>query len=367
MGALTTLSRAILGFGGRDLRDERLVRAVYAFRATFYLLAWGTTSGLIILLNDAVLNKYDFPYPIAVSATGPLVSWIIAAVLVVTNRVKLEKTLTIREWLLTVFPIGFFTAVTYAAGNQLYLYLSVSFIQMMKSLSPCVVFAMLVMAKLDTPTKPKVVSVAMMTVGMGVACATEETFTALGMTLMIIGEGAESMRMVLFQNFLDNRGFGLLEGLFYTCPANLFFLAIGVAIFEEREISLRGDLEIVRQNPWPFIAVSVLGFLVLITTLGVIKTCGSLTFKAAGQLRNIAIILIGVIFMGEKTTFLQLFGYGVNVLGFAYYQMTKADEDVRKLAEAEGGTGDESEQKLLDSPRSSVSNGSDGATEFHKL
>jgi hypothetical protein len=25
-----------------------------------------------------------------------------------------------------------------------------------------------------------------------------------------------------------------IEGLFYTCPANFFFLCIGIAIFEER-------------------------------------------------------------------------------------------------------------------------------------
>lgn len=352
MPRFSDVAREILRLNAREAVPEDVARAVYVLRASFFLLAWGVSSGLLILLNDAVLNKYDFPYPIAVSATGPLMSWIIAALLILTNSVKLERTLTLREWLLTVFPIGFFTAITYAAGNQLYLYLSVSFIQMMKSLSPCVVFFMLVIARLDKPTKAKVIAVSMMTVGMAVACATEETFTVIGLALMIVGEGAEAMRMVLFQNFLDNRGFGLLEGLFYTCPANLFFLAIGVAIFEEREIALRGDLAIVRANPWPFIAVSLLGFLVLVTTLGVIKTCGSLTFKAAGQLRNIAIILIGVVFMGEKTTLLQLSGYAMNVCGFAYYQKHKADEDVEKLSARDD------EQKLLDSPRSSRSNGS---------
>ena len=161
--------------------------------------------------------------------------------------------------------------------------------------------------------------------------------------------------MVLFQYFMGNRGFGLLEGLFYTCPANFFFLSIGVAVFEQREITLRGDLRIVRENPMPFIAVSVLGFIVMVTTLGVIKTCGSLTFKAAGQVRNVAIIMLSVIFMGEKTTVLQLVGYAMNVMGFAYYQKYKTDEDVGKLTDASDD--DVAAEKLLDSPRSG-SNGS---------
>jgi len=214
-----------------------------------------------------------------------------------------------------------------------------------------VVFFMLVVVGLDTATKEKVIAVGTMTVGMAVACATEETFTLLGLSLMIIGEGAEAMRMVLFQHFMGNRGFGLLEGLFYTCPANFFFLSVGVAIFEQREITLRGDLAIVRANPWPFVAVSVLGFLVMVTTLGVIKTCGSLTFKAAGQVRNVAIIMFSVVFMGEKTTPVQLVGYAMNVLGFAYYQKYKTDEDVSKITASSDG--EVEREKLLDSPRSS--------------
>ena len=355
MSAMRALVSDALGRSSKATRSAELARAVYTLKATLYLLTWGASSGLIILVNDAVLNAYDFPYPIAVSATGPLVSWMLAAVMVMTGTVRLERVMTVREWLLTVFPIGFFTAVTFAAGNQLYLYLSVSFIQMMKSLSPCVVFFMLALAGLDTVTREKVILVATMTLGMSVACATEETFTILGLALMIIGEGAEAMRMVLFQHFMSNRGFGLLEGLFYTCPANFFFLSIGVAVFEQREITLRGDLRIVRENPMPFIAVSVLGFIVMVTTLGVIKTCGSLTFKAAGQVRNVAIIMLSVIFMGEKTTVLQLVGYAMNVMGFAYYQKYKTDEDVGKLTDASDD--DVAAEKLLDSPRSG-SNGS---------
>ena len=180
MSAMRALVSDALGRSSKTTRSVELARAVYTLKATLYLLTWGASSGLIILVNDAVLNKYDFPYPIAVSATGPLVSWMLAALMVMTGAVRLERVMTVREWLLTVFPIGFFTAVTFAAGNQLYLYLSVSFIQMMKSLSPCVVFFMLALAGLDTVTREKVISVATMTLGMSVACATEETFTVLG-------------------------------------------------------------------------------------------------------------------------------------------------------------------------------------------
>ena len=89
----------------------------YYLKATLYLISWGIFSGLIILLNNWIMNFDGFPYPITLSATGPLVSWCIAAFLVIIGHSKLERRVTASEWFTSVFPIGFFTAVTYAAGN----------------------------------------------------------------------------------------------------------------------------------------------------------------------------------------------------------------------------------------------------------
>ena len=81
-------------------------------------------------------------------------------------------------------------------------------------------------------------------------------------------------------------------------------------------------------NPVPLLLVSSLGFGVILTTLGVIQTCGSLTFKAAGQVRNIAIILVSIAMFGDRVTYQQAFGYAINLVGFAVYQVVKTREDL---------------------------------------
>ena len=63
------------------------------------------------------------------------------------------------------------------------------------------------------------------------------------------------------------------------------------------------------------------GFLVILTTLGVIQTCGSLTFKAAGQVRNIGIIVISILAFGDKVTVQQAIGYAINLVGGALYTL----------------------------------------------
>lgn len=309
--------------------------ASFAYHAKMvtYLLAWSLVSGLIIILNNWVMHYDGFPFPIALSATGPLFSWVVSAVLVASGHTRLERHMTFKTWMKQVFPIGFFTAVTYATGNELYLYMSVSFIQMMKSMSPIVVLFLLVAFKLDVLTTPKLVGVATMSAGMLVACHAEPSFSVFGLALMVVGEAAEAMRMVFFQQLLGVAQFGLIEGLFYTCPANFFFLCVGVAVFEEGEIKKPENYERVLRNPGPYLCISALGFLVILTTLGVIQTCGSLTFKAAGQVRNIGIIVVSMAVFGDRVTVTQAVGYAINVVGFCVYQVVKTREDLHNLRE----------------------------------
>ena len=320
--------RASVRKHGNDAEEATFV---YYAKMFTYLIAWSTVSGLLVILNNWIMHYDGFPFPITLSASGPLFSWFMAAILVLSGHTKLERRITFRIWLRNIFPIGFFTAVTYATGNELYMFLSVSFIQMMKSLSPIVVLFLLVMFRLDVLTMPKLAGVMLMTFGMIIACYAEPTFNAWGVILMFVGEAAEAMRMVFFQHLLGAQKFGLIEGLFYTCPANFFFLCIGIALFEEESLTKPEHYSRVSNNPVPYFLVSSLGFGVILTTLGVIQTCGSLTFKAAGQVRNIAIIVVSIAMFGDRVTYQQAIGYAINLVGFAVYQVVKTREDLASL------------------------------------
>ena len=147
--------------------------------------------------------------------------------------------------------------------------------------------------------------------------------------------------MVFFQHLLGQQQFGLIEGLFYTCPANFFFLCIGIAVFEEKSLTEPENYGRVVNNPLPYVVVSCMGFGVILTTLGVIQTCGSLTFKAAGQVRNVGIVFVSIVMFGDVVTAQQACGYAINLIGFFMYQYVKSREDLAALeakrVEAMGG------------------------------
>jgi hypothetical protein len=62
-----------------------------------------------------------------------------------SGMISLEKhkDITLKSWLTNVLPIGFFTGVTLACGNMAYFYLSLSFLQMAKAISPVCLFFIL--------------------------------------------------------------------------------------------------------------------------------------------------------------------------------------------------------------------------------
>lgn len=81
--------------------------------------------------------------------TSGLFSYIICHV---TKTVEAKAVITASYWVKRIMPVGLFMASTLWAGNLVYLYLSVSFIQMLKAFTPVITMIALFIAQLETPT-----------------------------------------------------------------------------------------------------------------------------------------------------------------------------------------------------------------------
>jgi hypothetical protein len=70
----------------------------------------------------------------------------------VTKTVEAKAVVTMSYWIRGILPVGFFMAGTLRFGNLVYLYLSVSFIQMLKAFTPVITMCALFITRLETPT-----------------------------------------------------------------------------------------------------------------------------------------------------------------------------------------------------------------------
>ncbi|KXZ50871.1 hypothetical protein GPECTOR_14g121 [Gonium pectorale] len=264
---------------------------------------------------------------------------LVSSLLILINKiarvVEANTVVRTRLWLTKMLPIGFFMALTLWSGNQVYLYLTVAFIQMLKAFTPVVTMVCLFVARLEDPTRPMIASVLLTAAGTAAAAYGEVKMSIIGMLIMLCSETAESIRLVMTQFLLVGLKFHPIEGLMYLAPACCFWLLIGCCIIEVPHILARGDLVIVLKNPVLFLSAAVMGFAVNTLAYTTIKLASSLTLKVLGTVKNTLLVVCGVLFFSEVVTGVQGFGYLVSLLGFAWYNKVK----MTQIASGQGALG----------------------------
>ncbi|GAB4823501.1 hypothetical protein N2152v2_010547 [Parachlorella kessleri] len=244
----------------------------------------------------------------------------------VFGLVKSEKQLPDDFYRTKALPIGFLMALSFYLSNVVYLYLTVSFISMLKALQPAVTMLALFVARLETPSRRLILSVCLIAVGTGLTSAGEVNFNLLGVAMMLGSLCTDSSRLVMTQVLLQGFKFHPVEGLKYLAPSCTAWLFLGSALFELRAMLAKGAFGFILANPGPFLATAILGFFVNWLNYYVIKNASALTLKVLGPIKNAIVVLSGIMLLQEVVTPLQFFGYAVSVAAFFWYNMIKLQQ-----------------------------------------
>ncbi|KAG7674874.1 putative sugar phosphate/phosphate translocator [Nannochloris sp. 'desiccata'] len=289
-------------------------------------IAWMSVSSGLILLNKSILSN-GFPYPMTLSGLGMGFSSI--ASYITCHHLKLVEAKKVVSWnfyITRILPVGLFMALTLHFGNLVYLHLTVSFIQILKSFTPVITMLALFIAQLETPTKRLIWSVSVIAAGTAIASIGEVNFSALGVLIMMLSETFEATRLVMTQLLLTGLKFHPIEGLMYLAPACFFWLAFGSLVMEFRPMLTAGAFQVVAAQPWKFILAAGLGFAVNSIAYIIIQTASSLTLKVLGTVKNAFVVWLGIVLLGETMTFLQGIGYSISIAAFYWYQRIKMEQ-----------------------------------------
>ena len=319
--------------------------------ALTYTLSWMCVSSGLVMLNKYILSSLKFAYPLTLCSLGMLFSGIVSGILfkgfgIGRDRDKSAPRLSAAfesddmgwmEYCRTILPIGLASSMTLYWGNYAYLYLSVSFIQMLKAFTPVVTMVVLFLFGMETFRAKLLLSVFAMTAGTALASFGEVDFNLVGFLSMAVSETCEALKLVAMQYLLaggsgassntgkQRRKFGLFEGLYHFAPATFFWLFLGIAFTEGPRLLREGGLRIMSDNALIFMLASSMGFGVNLLTLGVVKMTSSLTYKVVGQVKNAFTVYFSVIVFGNPVTGLQVLGYGSAIAGFLWYNKQKLD------------------------------------------
>ena len=97
-----------------------------------------------------------------------------------------------------------------------------------------------------------------------------------------------------------------VEGLMHLAPACTLWLGLGVFALELETMQKEGAFQLILDKPILYGGAAAMGFMVNLLAYIVIQTSSSLTLKVLGTVKNALVVWIGVMFIGDIITGLQV-------------------------------------------------------------
>lgn len=301
-----------------------------------YVTIWITLSSSVILFNKWILSTLKFRYPILLTAWHLVFATIMTQIMSRTTTLldgRKRVKMTGKVYLRAIVPIGVMFSMSLICGNLTYLYLSVSFIQMLKAFTPVAVLIAGWALGIEKPDYSKLAKVALIVIGVALASFGEIDFVMAGFLFQCAGIFFEAIRICMVQRLLQGDEFKMdpLVSLYYYAPVcaamNLF-----VALF--MEVPKIQMAEIYAVGLGTFLANASVAFLLNVSVVFLIGKTSGLVLTLCGVLKDLLLVFASILIWGTVISGLQTIGYTIAIIGMLYYKL--GDKELKPWI-AEGG------------------------------
>ncbi|WZZ18310.1 probable sugar phosphate/phosphate translocator At2g25520 [Brassica napus] len=337
---------------GRALSDGVIKKILLSYT---YVAIWIFLSFTVIVYNKYILDKklYNWPYPITLTMIHMGFCSSLAIVLIKVFKIVEPVSMSRETYLRSVVPIGALYSLSLWLSNSAYIYLSVSFIQMLKALMPVAVYSIGVLLKKESFKSRTMTNMLSISFGVAIAAYGEAKFDVWGVVLQLGAVAFEATRLVLIQILLTSKGINLnpITSLYYVAPCCFVFLSVPWIFVEfpvlRETSSFHFDFVIFGTN-------SVCAFALNLAVFLLVGKTSALTMNVAGVVKDWLLIAFSWSVIKDTVTPLNLFGYGLAFLGVGYYNHCKLQALKAKDAQKKVQAGDEEAGKLLEERESEV-------------
>ncbi|KAK8055925.1 hypothetical protein PG993_001152 [Apiospora rasikravindrae] len=290
----------------------------------FYVASWIIFSNLTIIFNKWLLDTAGFPIILTTLhlITATVLTQVLARFTPLLNS-RHSVPLTGRIYLRAILPIGMLYTASLVCSNLSYLFLSVSFLQMLKAFAPATTLLISWGMGITSPQMTVFYNVLVIVFGVLVSSLAETQFNWLGFVFALGGTLAESMRLLLIEVLLKREaGDGVrmdpLVGLYYYAPVCAVLNGV-VSLFTEVPHFNWADLERVGV---PTLGLNCLiAFMLNVASVFLIGKTSALAMNLTGILKAILLVVASMLIWGAPVTPMQVFGYTIALVGMFYYSM----------------------------------------------
>ncbi|KAL8223193.1 hypothetical protein R6Q57_020592 [Mikania cordata] len=314
-----------------------------------YVAIWIFLSFTVIVYNKYILDRkmYNWPYPISLTMIHMGFCSSLAYILV--NVIKLVEPVQMTRdvYLKSVVPIGLLYSLSLWLSNSAYIYLSVSFIQMLKALMPVAVYSIGVLFKKESFKTQTMSNMLSISFGVAIAAYGEAQFNTFGVALQLGAVCFEATRLVLIQILLTSKGitFNPITSLYYVAPCCLAFLSVPWMLVEFPNLR---DTSSFHFDYFIFGTNSIFAFALNLAVFLLVGKTSALTMNVAGVVKDWLLIAFSWSVIKDTVTPINLFGYVIAFLGVGYYNHAKLQALKAKEAEKKAAQPDDESGKLLE-------------------
>lgn len=217
-----------------------------------------------------------------------------------------------------ILPIGVLFSGSLILSNTAYLYLSVSYIQMLKAFTPVSILLISWTFRIQDPSKRLAIIVVLISTGVALASRGELHFHLGGFLIQAGAVLFESCRLVLIQILLHNLKMDPLVSLHYYAPV---CAAINLAIIPFTD-GLAPFYALLDVGPLIFISNAAVAFLLNVAAVFLVGVGSGLVLTLAGVFKDILLITGSVLIFGSQITSLQVLGYSIALAGLVMFKMS---------------------------------------------
>jgi len=282
---------------------------------------WIALSSSVIIYNSYLYKSLEFKYPVFLVTWHLTFATIGTRVLQRTTHlldgakdVQLTKEMFIRS----ILPIGLLFSGSLILSNSAYLYLSVSYIQMLKAFTAVAILLISWAFRISEPNRKLGMIVLMISAGVALTSQGELEFDMFGFLIQASAVVFEASRLVMIQILLHGLKMDPLVSLHYYAPV--------CAVINLLIIPFTEGLEPFRAlgNVGPAILFSnaAVAFCLNIAAVYLVGAASGLVLTLAGVFKDILLISGSVLIYGNPITLLQVVGYGIALGGLVLFKTT---------------------------------------------
>jgi len=275
----------------------------------------------VILYNNHLYTVLDFKFPVFLvtwhltfAAIGTRVLQRTTNLLDGTKDIKMNKDMFLKS----ILPIALLFSGSLILSNSAYLYLSISYIQMLKAFNAVAVLLISWTFRITEPNRKLGLIVCMISFGVALTSSGELRFNLLGFIIQAAAVVFEASRLVMIEILLHGMKMDPLVSLHYYAPV-CALINLTILPFTE---GLAPFYQLARLGPLVIISNAAVAFFLNVAAVFLVGVTSGLVLTLAGVLKDILLIMGSVLLFSAQVSPLQIFGYSIALAGLVLFRTT---------------------------------------------